>query len=66
MQGLMTYIRESFEELRYRMTWPSWSNLQQTTTVVLVGAAILALLIFTMDSVSNLITEKLIYKIGAK
>jgi preprotein translocase subunit SecE len=61
METFRNYVRESIEELRYKMTWPTWKNLQQTTGIVLVGAAILALLIFLMDMLSNQITH-FIYK----
>lgn len=61
MDTLRNYVRESFEELRYKMTWPTWKNLQQTTGIVLIGAAVLALLIFLMDALSNQITH-FIYK----
>jgi|JI91814CRNA_FD_contig_31_5271453_length_913_multi_3_in_0_out_0_2 preprotein translocase subunit SecE len=61
METLRNYVRESFEELRYKMTWPTWKNLQQTTGIVLIGAAVLALLIFLMDALSNQVTH-FIYK----
>jgi preprotein translocase subunit SecE len=61
MNKLRTYINESLEELRTKMTWPSWINLQQTTGVVLFASLVLALIILGMDTVSNQIL-KLIYK----
>jgi preprotein translocase subunit SecE len=61
MGNLTAYIRESFDELTQKMTWPTWQNLQETTTVVLVGTALLAVIIFVMDFASNQILH-LIYK----
>jgi preprotein translocase subunit SecE len=62
MEKLRSYINESLEELKTKMTWPTWLNLQQTTGVVLLASAMLALIIFGMDSVANL-ALKLIYGI---
>lgn len=60
MERLRSYINESLEELRTKMTWPTWVNLQQTTGVVLLASLLLAVIIFGMDAVSNQIL-KLIY-----
>jgi preprotein translocase subunit SecE len=62
MDKLRAYINESLEELRTKMTWPTWINLQQTTGVVLLASLLLALVIFGMDSVANQ-ALKLIYGI---
>jgi preprotein translocase subunit SecE len=61
MGNLTAYIRESFDELTQKMTWPTWQNLQETTGVVLVGTALLAAIIFVMDFISNQLLH-LIYK----
>jgi preprotein translocase subunit SecE len=62
MEKLRSYINESLEELKTKMTWPTWLNLQQTTGVVLLASAMLALIIFGMDSFANF-ALKLIYGI---
>jgi preprotein translocase subunit SecE len=62
MEKLRSYINESLEELKTKMTWPTWLNLQQTTGVVLLASAMLAVIIFSMDSVANF-ALKLIYGI---
>jgi preprotein translocase subunit SecE len=62
MEKLRSYINESLEELRNKMTWPTWLNLQQTTGVVLLASLLLALIIFGMDSIANQ-ALKLIYGI---
>ncbi len=53
MSKFGTYVRESYDELMHKVTWPSWSELQQTTVIVLVGLAILTLCIWGMDIVSE-------------
>jgi preprotein translocase subunit SecE len=62
MDGLLSYIRESWDELLNKVTWPTWTNLMQTTQVVLVATAILAFVIFGMDFISNSLL-KLLYKV---
>lgn len=53
-------IQESLDEVRNKITWPTWTNLQQTTGVVLLACLFLALVIFSMDLISNQLL-KLIY-----
>lgn len=60
MDKIRSYINESLEELRSKITWPTWLNLQQTTGIVLFACALLALIIFSMDLISNQ-ALKLIY-----
>ena len=57
---IRAYVNESLEELRTKITWPTWANLQATTGVVLLASLFLALIIFVMDASSNQIL-KLIY-----
>ena len=58
--NIRSYVQESLEEFRTKMTWPTWSNLQQTTGVVLLASLMLSLIIFGMDAISNQ-AMKLIY-----
>jgi preprotein translocase subunit SecE len=53
MNSLTAYFSESYDELMNRVSWPSLSDLQQSTTVVLVASVIIALLIWVMDTGSN-------------
>lgn len=64
MESLRLYIKESINELLNKVTWPTWSNLQSSTIVVIVASFILALVIFLMDSVSNGVLS-FIYKLNA-
>ncbi len=57
MERLKIYIKESYNELIHKVTWPSWSNLTNSTVVVLVASLILALVIFLMDVVSNRVLD---------
>lgn len=51
MAGITSYIKESYDELIHKVTWPSWSELQQSALLVLVASLIIALLVFGMDYV---------------
>jgi preprotein translocase subunit SecE len=50
MKGLINYIKESWNELLYKVTWPTWAELQNSVIVVMVASVIIALMIFVMDS----------------
>ncbi|MCB0666945.1 MAG: preprotein translocase subunit SecE [Saprospiraceae bacterium] len=53
MERLILSIKESYNELINKVTWPTWGNLQQSTILVLVASLIFALLVFLIDSVSR-------------
>jgi preprotein translocase subunit SecE len=45
-----TYIKESYDELMNKVSWPSWSELQSSSIVVAIATVIIALIIYIMDS----------------
>ena len=45
------YIKESYDELMHKVSWPSWSELQGSAIVVSVASLIIALVVFMMDLV---------------
>jgi preprotein translocase subunit SecE len=46
---LKLYIQEAFNELIHKVSWPTWSDLQNSALVVMVASLIIALIIFAMD-----------------
>ncbi|MGB8358908.1 MAG: preprotein translocase subunit SecE [Bacteroidales bacterium] len=44
-----SYFKESYNELMHKVTWPTWSELQSSATLVLVTSVMLALVIWFMD-----------------
>jgi len=46
-----SYIKSSYDELVKKVSWPSWSELQNSTIVVAIASIIIALIIYAMDSV---------------
>ena len=45
-----TYIKDSYDELMNKVSWPSWSELQSSSIVVAIATVIIALIIYIMDS----------------
>jgi len=46
---VVNYFKESYNELMHKVTWPSWSELQGSATLVLVTSVLLAIVIWMMD-----------------
>ena len=49
MNKLIHYVRESWDELRHKVTWSKASELQNSAVLVLVASTIFALLIGAID-----------------
>ena len=49
MRKFINYLKESWVELTKRVTWPTWSKLQNSAVLVLVSTFILAVVVFAMD-----------------
>ncbi len=62
MSKIANYFKESYQELLENVTWPTWTQLQQSTAIVLVATILITALIFVMDFSSNQLL-KLIYKL---
>ncbi|MGD0583506.1 MAG: preprotein translocase subunit SecE [Bacteroidales bacterium] len=43
------YFQEAFTELVHKVTWPTWSELQNSATLVMVATLILAIIVAGMD-----------------
>jgi preprotein translocase subunit SecE len=43
------YFQESFTELVHKVTWPTWSELQNSAVLVMVATMIIALMVAAMD-----------------
>ncbi len=58
---MLNYVKESYNELVNKVTWPSFPQLQSSTIVVMVASVIFALIVLVMDlSFENLMSA--IYK----
>ncbi len=63
MEKITLYIKESYNELVNKVSWPTWPELQSTTVLVIVGTIILTLIIAALDFVSGELIMKQIYKL---
>lgn len=60
MEKIQLYIKESYNELVNKVTWPTWANLISSTYIVIIASVIFALLVFVMDLISKQVLD-LIY-----
>jgi preprotein translocase subunit SecE len=49
MSQITNYIKESYDELIHKVTWPSWGSLQESSVLVFVASLLIAGIIFVMD-----------------
>lgn len=49
--NLVNYIKDSFEELRNKVSWISWEEAQKSTVVVAIFTILFALAVFLVDKV---------------
>lgn len=60
MNKVSAYVKDSLHELTEKVTWPTWSQLQQSTVIVIVATIVITAMVWVMDIASeNLL--KLIY-----
>ncbi|HIP48643.1 MAG TPA: preprotein translocase subunit SecE [Lutibacter sp.] len=56
---LLTYVKESFRELKENMTWISWEEAQKSTAVVALFTVLFALAVFGVDKVFQTLLKQL-------
>jgi len=49
MKKIKQYIIESYEELRYKVSWPKYNDLQSSSILVLVASLIFSIVIGLID-----------------
>ena len=58
MSKIKAYIKESYDELLHKVSWPTWSELQNSAIVVSIASLIIALIVYLMDvSFSTILKE---------
>jgi preprotein translocase subunit SecE len=62
MNKITTYFRESYKELMEKVTWPTWTQLQQSTMIVIAATLVITALVAGMDFITNVVLNQ-IYKI---
>ena len=49
MEKLKNYIKDSIDEIRNKVSWPKFNELQSSAILVLVATVIFALVIWAVD-----------------
>ena len=49
MRKFINYVKESFEELTKKVTWPTWAKLQSSALLVMVATVVIAAVLFVID-----------------
>jgi len=58
MSKVVNYIKESYDELMNKVSWPTWTELQSSAIVVAIASVIIAVIVFLMDFVFKNILEQ--------
>ena len=61
---LLTDIEESYNELVHKVSWPTKSELVNSTIVVMVASIIAALVIWVIDLILNFVMNHLYHLAG--
>jgi preprotein translocase subunit SecE len=56
--SISAYIKESYDEWMHKVSWPTWSELQNSAIVVSVGSLIIAFVVYMMDISFSTVLEK--------
>ena len=48
---IKAYFADVYNELVNKVSWPSWSELQSSATIVMIASVIIALIILVMDQI---------------
>ena len=62
LNNIVTYCKNSYDELAHKNTWPTRQELTHSAIIVLVASLVLALLVAGMDWVFRTLME-LIYSV---
>ncbi|MDA9002233.1 preprotein translocase subunit SecE [Flavobacteriaceae bacterium] len=57
MAGIVEYVKESFEELKNNVSWPTWTEGQSLTVLVAVFSIVFSLAIWGVDTVFSNVVE---------
>ena len=62
MNKIAIYFKESYKELMEKVSWPTWTQLQQSTMIVLVATLVITALVWVMDFASASVL-RFVYKL---
>ena len=52
MNKVSNYFRDSYKELTEKVSWPNWTQLQQSTMIVLAATLLITAIVALMDFVA--------------
>ena len=58
MSRIGTYISETKNELVNKVSWPTWPELQSSAIVVMISSITIALVVFGMDFVFEVLMKQ--------
>lgn len=59
----LTDIKESYNELVHKVSWPSKTDLANSTVIVMVASILMALVIWAVDAIISWGMENIIYRV---
>jgi preprotein translocase subunit SecE len=62
MKKIVAYLKDAYNELVYKVSWPSREELTSSTIIVMIASLIIALIVFGLDSLFEWIL-KILYGI---
>ena len=57
MKKFVNYVKECYNELVHKVTWPTWKELQSSAVVVSIASLIIALVVYLMDKTFETLLE---------
>ena len=57
MASVVQFVKESYEEMTHKVTWPTWGELQNSAVLVLIASFIIGAVIFAMDKGANFVLD---------
>ena len=55
---VINYVKESYDELMHKVSWPTWAELQGSSIVVSGATLIIAIIVFAMDEVFKTVLQQ--------
>ena len=59
MEKVTLYLQEAYDELMHKVTWPTWSELQESAIVVLIASLLISLIVLVVDIAFKAGTQEL-------
>lgn len=58
MKKIIGYVKETYDELMHKVSWPTWSELQSSAIVVSIASLIIALVVYLMDATFSTLLQQ--------